>query len=144
MVAILHARGFEGLRIAPHLAPSGTDWRCYLVPKGRMRSFFQFAPSFFELDPKATYSTGNHWEPFGWKGVAASSAEQWADRFVCEFKQTCSESQLSSPDYVRWFKVMLRETTALIYAWDDYNQCDPLRLFDSAGSYPMPAEAGEP
>src|SRR5438445_11614927 len=33
MVAELHRRGYQQLRIAPYMSPSGMHWRCRFVPK---------------------------------------------------------------------------------------------------------------
>ena len=139
MVAELHRKGFEGARISPHTAPSGCFWRCYIVPRGRMQSACQFDHGKFrELEQRATFSTSNGFDPFGWQGVGQLSAKAWAERFVQEFPQICAESRLADRAYVDWFKTMLSKTQDLVVAWDDYQHFDPLRFQNGPGTYPLP------
>ena len=91
MVTELHRRGFERLRIAPYMAPSGLYWRCCFVPKAyTARSNGAVVASAFQgrLSKKNTYSSGSegrcqgegqkrkmtspHEAPAGQPGVASS------------------------------------------------------------------------
>lgn len=139
MAAELHRRGYQGLRLCPHLSSDGGDWRCFLVPKGRMQagSSVRFEVGrFLELEPRATFSTGDPTRPFAWTGAEAESPQQWADRFEREFAQTCAESRESDEGYAAWLTRMLADTGAVPYAWDNDREYQPMRLWGAHGSYP--------
>lgn len=78
MVAELHRRGYEQLRIVSGLSPSGMHGRCTVTPAALL-----------DRDPGdslvAFYTTGQERAYFGWPDAAAASAEALADKFLARF-----------------------------------------------------------
>ena len=126
MVAELHRRGYESLRILPYMAPSGLYWRCAIGPA-----------ALFSVEHGATvsesarhedlvsYSSGQEACYFEWGDCTDSSTEQLADLFEQSFSDMLAQSRDADPDYVNWFADMLKQTEpgGLVYAFADWD-CD--------------------
>src|SRR5476651_715360 len=70
MVAELHKLGYEGLRIAPFMSPSGCYWRCLIVPASMTHPAHgaRLADDVvYESLPK--YSSANEDNYFGWASM---------------------------------------------------------------------------
>ena len=130
MVRELHAMGYEQLRIAPGVAPSGLFWRLSVCAASNtlpdngaiMRDFSQ----------GANYSSGGGDRFFDWDDAADDSPRELAEKFVARFPDLAAEGKKEDPDYVRWYKEMLEltEPDGLPYAYADWpNSEDRLRIF---------------
>lgn len=102
MVAELHARGFQRLRIAPGLAPAGGDWRCALVPASRMDPAHGAGEQVGNL-LAARYSTSEDYHFFGWNDGAKMSIKEMAESFVRTFTTVCEQALGPDPVYANWF-----------------------------------------
>ncbi len=102
MVAELHRRGFQRLRIAPGLAPSGLYWRCALVPANRMDPAHGAAEQVGNL-LAARYSTSEDYHYFGWNDGEKMSAPEMAESFVRTFTAVCEQALGADPVYANWF-----------------------------------------
>src|SRR3954468_22584387 len=84
MLAELHVRGFQRLRIAPGMSGSGCHWRCSITPAtniscrhgARMRSWDLLA---------AHYTTGQERKYFGWEDASHVTPSRLAELFVERF-----------------------------------------------------------
>lgn len=113
MVAELHHRGYESLRIVPGLSPSGTSWRFELVPASRS------APEGGALLRRGgprnypCYTTADGLGAFGWPDAAARSEAELADRAEGKLSALLSKCRTPDPEYVRWFQEMLDASAPL-------------------------------
>jgi hypothetical protein len=101
MVAELHRRGFERLRIFP-CEDQWMAWRCY---------FKAGIPG----EPGSIVETPQHIciympQPFGWKDAAGDSIEQLADKFLERFPRFSAVCKVPDEEYATWFKQMLAAT----------------------------------
>lgn len=94
MVAELHARGRQRVRIRPGMAPSGLYWRCHV-----------------SADPSgsgARWNSGEGNSAFGVDGAAAWSPDRLADLLVERFPHIVTKGAGNDPAYVEWFAEVLR------------------------------------
>lgn len=112
LVAVLHARGYEGLRLAPTLAPSGCHWRAAMFaarrPGLRTRS----------------RSSGAGWRLlFDWADAGGMTLDELADRFVREFPEIAEAARHSDTAYATWYAEMLALTApnGVIYLAADFD-----------------------
>lgn len=75
MVAELHVRGFQRLRIAPGMSASGCYWRCSVTPVTNI-SIWHGARLVSYDTLAAHYSTGSEREYFGWKDAGHPGSEK--------------------------------------------------------------------
>ena len=126
MVAALHRRGYERLRIEPGMSPSGMSWRCGITraenmdPENGALCVNSGGPEM------AFYTSAAGDEFFDWDDASSLDTEQLADRFLLEFPEICSLGQGEDPEYVAWYELMLSfaRTGGLPYAYDDYGDYD--------------------
>jgi hypothetical protein len=100
LVAELHRRGYERLRVNVGMAPSGLYWRCSYYAVGATR--YQGAV------PR--YTTGNGLEIFGWADAHHDDPPALAAKFLERFPELAAAAYGSDPAYVAWFAEMLRLT----------------------------------
>lgn len=121
MVRELHRLLYEKLRIVPGLPPSGTAWRCEIVPADVAWSE-RGTLGFASQDTEARYSTGQRSCYFGWSDIRGESPEEMAAGFVERFPQLVAAGRGNDSAYRAWFDDMLVMTAprGLPYAyWDD-------------------------
>ena len=114
MVAEMHKLGYESLRVAPFLSPSGCYWRCVILPASMT------SPSHgarlanaddYELLPR--YSSGDGDNYFGWRNMKPKTPLILATRFIVEFPTFAEQSLHPDPAYARWFTGMLELTAPI-------------------------------
>lgn len=106
MVAELHSRGFERLRIVPGLAPSGCYWRSAVTPSSNVEP--GHGALMLDRDgPTACHSSGYDEFLFSWDDAPQMSVSQLADAFVQRFPQVADEGRGADPAYVEWYAAML-------------------------------------
>ena len=126
MVAELHKMGYEGLRIAPFLSPSGCYWRCVILPAS-MTSPTHGArlarDDDYELLPR--YSSADEDNYFGWRHMKPKTPLILARRFIVEFPKFAAQGKHPDPAYVGWFTRMLELTAPIgvVSAFGD--MCSP-------------------
>ena len=108
MVAELHRLGYQRLRIAPGMAPSGVHWRCGFASAAHFsaRDGAQLAGH----GPLARYSTGQARAYFDWPDAADDAPAQLARKFVERFPEIALESRGADAAYAEWYAEMLRQS----------------------------------
>lgn len=121
MVQDLHRRGYERLRVAPGLSPSGLHWRCSIVPVDHVRRDHG-ALAIDEDDTAARYTSSQGAGFFDWEDAEHDPPVALAGKFLERFPDLSAQGKGADPDYVRWYVRMLRATDpdGLIYAYADW------------------------
>jgi hypothetical protein len=109
MVSELHVRGYQRLRIAPGMSPSGGYWRCSITPVtnisgrhgARMLSWDRLA---------AHYSSGQERKYFKWEDAAHVTPSQLAELFIKRFPEIAEAGRGADWVYAGWFLEMLNLT----------------------------------
>jgi len=127
MVGLLHARGYQRLRIFPYGRIMW--WRCELVPAELSdpdNGALAFVdPEHLENGLAARFGSGGGCEPFGWGiEIEGFSVERLADMFVERFPKLADASLGADWAYAGWYQEMLRRTSSSVlpmaYAFDEY------------------------
>lgn len=100
----LHKAGYQRLRIAAGMAPSGTHWRCDITSADNVDKD-GWSPRDEHLC--AHFSTGQGEQYFGWADGAGKSARQLAHMFVNRFPQIARRGTGQDRVYAGWFVDML-------------------------------------
>lgn len=128
----LHNRGFEQLRIAPALAPSGMHWRCAVVPKSCMSKRHGAIPDSGKLKrlqalageqcQELQHSSGNQQAIFGWQDRTLASLQELAQACLERSRELVFAGYGSDPKYVQWYERMLGMVAphGVIYAMADW------------------------
>ncbi|MGO9471322.1 MAG: hypothetical protein ACLQVF_45100 [Isosphaeraceae bacterium] len=148
MVHELHRRGYERLRAATGLSPSGCYWRCCVTPVSNICRSHGALVSDYEA-AAARYSSSDGARCFGWPDAVDDSPGQLATKFLDRFVELSESRRGRDGAYARWYCEMLRSTEpgGLIYAYADWElPGDGLpTLGDAKGALiplPPPGEAG--
>jgi hypothetical protein len=143
MVAVLHRRGYEQLRIVPGMAPSGMYWRCAVTHTGNITPEHG-ALSIEFWEESAHYTSGSANGYFDWEDAKDDGPEQLADRFLERQPEICEKGLAADPEYVAWYMVMLELAIAGEFpvAYDEFwEELDPRWLPITEGiksGLPMP------
>lgn len=124
MVAELHLRGYQRLRILPYIAPSGIAWRCAIAPAAL------FSEDGLRLDESGefgvttvTYTSASVAEYFNWSDAKYETPSGLARQFIKRFPQVVAPAKGSDWTYVGWFIEMLGLTypSRFPYAFADWD-----------------------
>jgi len=120
MVYRLHERGYQRLRIAPGLSPSGVYWRCSIAPVTNMLQGDGAMLADFD-GLAALYTTGQGQQFFDWPDAVGASPDRLADMFPERFADIAAAGFGSDWQYAGWYQEMLRmtEPDALPFAYSD-------------------------
>lgn len=144
MVHEFHKQGYQLLRIAPGMSPSGGCWRCSVAPRSNiLKSHGAMLKDWDRL--AAHYTSGHENNYFGWKDATQDTVQQLADRFAERFPEIATASHGDDWNYAGWYVKMLgyaeRELFPIAYA-DWHGKPDPRFLPLSGCVYnsdlPMP------
>jgi uracil-DNA glycosylase len=118
-VAELHRRGYERLRIAAYMAPSGMYWRCSVTPVSRILAAHG-AWEWGSDERSACYSSATGTRYFDWDDRTDDPCAL-ADKFIARFPEIAMAGLGADPEYAAWYSEMLRltETGALPCAFSD-------------------------
>ncbi len=106
MVTELHVRGFQRLRIAPGMSPSGCHWRCSVTPATNISS--HHGARIVSWDTLAVhYSSSQERHYFGWDDAARATPSQMADLFIRRFPEIAEAGRGSDWLYSGWYLEML-------------------------------------
>ena len=122
LVNELHVRGYQRVRIAPGMAPSGVHWRCTLTPASnisRQHGVRLIAGGTLS----ANYSSSQEREYFGWPDAAHATPSRLADLFLARFPEIAAAGRGSDWAYAGWYLEMLHltypDSLPIAYAdWD--------------------------
>lgn len=122
MVAELHVRGFQRLRIAPGMSASGCYWRCSVTPVTNV-SIWHGARLVSYDTLAAHYSAGSEREYFGWKDAGHATPSRLADLFIERFPEIVAAGRGSDWLYAGWYLEMLHLTypDAIPIAYADWD-----------------------
>ncbi|MEM8558403.1 MAG: hypothetical protein AAGG50_11325 [Bacteroidota bacterium] len=98
MVGVLHARGYERLRLGAGLAPSGAAWQCAIAA---------YAPDGTRLTDAAAYASTSGTQFFGWDDAHADDAEALAEKFTVRLPAIADAAYAADKAYARWYAAML-------------------------------------
>jgi hypothetical protein len=123
-ITLLHGRGYERLRIVPHLVRAGLFWRCTLTTRDRISSRHGALPGRVSGSPSYDeyhYSSASLDDYFD-TGTPIASAEALADAIETRFVALCAAARGEDPAYKAWFTLMLDASAPLGLPWafDDF------------------------
>jgi len=116
MVKELHHRGFEKLRIIPHISNTGMYWRCFLAPKqmiskhngahwGRSVRAWDY-PLFFPAEGFMFHTSDREYIRYSeWEKL---SIRAMADLFQRDFSDMLDICKGEDKEYVEWYADMLQ------------------------------------
>ena len=122
MVSELHVRGYQRLRIAPGMSPSGCHWRCSITPASNISS--EHGARLVSWDTLAAhYSSSSGSEYFEWTDASRLTPSRLAVRFIERFPDIAAAGRGSDWPYAGWYVEMLGitypDTFPIAYAdWD--------------------------
>ncbi len=105
MVAELHKAGYQRLRVAAGMSPSGNYWRCHITPADNVGAN-GWEPQDWE-GGIATYTSGDEDIYFGWVDAPGKSARQLAQLFLERFPELAKRGAGRDRPYAGWFVGML-------------------------------------
>lgn len=106
LVHELHKRGYQLLRIAPGMSPSGCHWRCSVSPRSNMLK--THGAKLKDWDRLAAhYTSGQDNEYFGWQDAKHDNVQQLAEKFTERFPEIVDASNADDWEYAGWYVRML-------------------------------------
>ena len=131
MVQVLHGKGFQGLRLFPHIYPLA--YRIELFPAkeaDRTGGMYSDPPPDNELVARHTGADGSDF--FGWNDVADLDAHQLALKFITRFPKLAHASDHFDFAYAGWYATLLAqcEYGYMPYLFAEYEpKSDALRMW---------------
>jgi hypothetical protein len=109
MVQELHKLGFQKIRIAPGMSPSGMDWRCAVTPVINISSRHgaKIKSGVIPENLIARYTSANENAYFGWVDYSDEPPEHLADIFLRGHQELTSAGYGEDHEYVEWYQKML-------------------------------------
>ena len=102
MVAELHKRGFQRLRVMPHIY-GGSIWRLVLGPCDWFSNRMGVAMTVDGLERAPQYSSMSENRPFEWHDAEKDDARALASKMVERFPELLSASVGQDWEYAGWF-----------------------------------------
>lgn len=108
MIATLHKKGYELIRICPHLAPSGAYWRCAISTKDNFDKSNGIKLMKHDKDIVAGYSSSSLENYFDIKDSDKISVQELAEKFLLQLPKIAKKGKSADSEYAAWFdKVLL-------------------------------------
>lgn len=121
MVHELHQMGFQRLRVAPAMSPTGFHWRCSVLPITLIserhgaridhEALERFNRSIGYDTGLWTYSSSSDQEPFGWTDAHFDTPRELAQKFVQRVRELAWAGWGDDAAYARWYEEMLALTS---------------------------------
>ncbi|MBP6582244.1 MAG: ADP-ribosylglycohydrolase family protein [Chromatiaceae bacterium] len=144
MVHILHRRGYQRLRIAPGLAPSGCCWRVSVAPWDNFQA--DNGSLLRNFEDAVHHTTGNGELPFEWRDGRGKNPQELADLFLARHPELAERGWGADWAYAGWYLEVLAQAARGLFpaAYGDwYEQPDPRYLVltgpSASGQQRMPA-----
>ncbi|WP_165252350.1 hypothetical protein [Paludisphaera soli] len=142
MVHELHKIGYQRIRIAPGMAPSGMYWRCGVTHAGNILKSHGAMMRDFHRD-SIHYGSGQEDAYFGWEDARHDTVQALAARFLERCPEIARAGLGRDWAYAGWYVEMLgaAERGAFPIAYCDYGSDDPdwlMTTSDAVGRIPMP------
>jgi hypothetical protein len=109
MIAELHLRGYQLLRVVPHLYELGT-WRCGVTAKSNTLASNGALASNWSSEVMPQYSSASGRNYFGWADAQHASPSRLADLFIERFPQVVQAGFGKDWVYAGWYVWMLHLT----------------------------------
>ena len=106
MVHELHKAGYQYLRIAPAMSPSGCHWRCAITPTTNIKKSHGAMTVNYSKNV-AHYTSGQENEYFEWKDAKTDTARELAAKFIKRFPEIAEKALGQDWEYVGWYVQML-------------------------------------
>jgi hypothetical protein len=101
MVGELHKAGYQQLRIAAGMSPSGIHWRCHITPAVNVQTN-GWEPIDWNSGV-ANYSSSDGSSYFGWTDAPSKNARELAQLFLERFSDIARLGVGSDYEYAGWF-----------------------------------------
>lgn len=117
MVHELHKVGYQRLRIAPGLSPSGMHWRCSIISASDVNESGWQPTTYVWGTPdnpmsEAFYTSGQEARYFGWDDAEGDNARTLAAKFIHRFGDLSLKGVGLDYPYSGWFTWMLGNAEA--------------------------------
>jgi hypothetical protein len=126
MISELHVRGYQQVRMIPHLYSVGT-WRCGVTWLGNVRSDHGAMACDWDFSVTPQHTSANGREVFEWKDASHATPSRLAEMFVSRFPDIAKRGKGKDWEYAGWFSWMLHETypDCLPVAFGEYLEAPP-------------------
>ncbi|PTB92235.1 hypothetical protein C9974_13170 [Marinobacter sp. B9-2] len=107
----LHKQGYQDLVVSCPMAPSGTSWRCSLLPFDQVQwDGNMWSELLGEGVEPARHSSGHIGnEYFGWTDAKSDTARELAEKIKLRFPRLMARTKRLNFEYSGWFTYMLGE-----------------------------------
>ncbi len=146
MVHELHKLGYQWLRIAPSMAPSGAYWRCTVTNVANISPSHgaRLRGGAGDVARYTSGQVGNNY--FGWDDARRDTPYELAEKFIERFAHIAQRGHGEDKLYANWYEEMLSlaEKGALPFAFDDSyaRESDPNWLQTTKRSQKLPMPPG--
>lgn len=106
MVSELHKRGFQRLRVMPHIY-GGSIWRLALASRDSFSNRVGLALTIEGLEHAPQYSSASQNHPFGWQDAENDDARALATKMIERFPDLLAECVGRDWDYAGWFNELM-------------------------------------
>lgn len=107
----LHKQGYQDLAVSCPMAPSGTSWRCSLLPFDQIQwggdMWIELPGEGVESARHSSGRFGN--EYFGWTDARSNTARELAEKIKYRFPRLMTRTKRLNFEYSGWFAYMLGE-----------------------------------
>ena len=123
MIAELHKRGHELLRLCPSVSPNGCAWRAVLTPRSNTWVYCGAMVGNYDPGEGLLVRSSGSMPWFG--NFPAATASEDADLFIRTYPILAAYTKGEDHEYVRWFLKALDECEHghIIYTMDDWKCC---------------------
>jgi hypothetical protein len=105
----LHKQGYQDLAVYCLMAPSGTSWRCDLVPFDHIQwdgsGWMKIPETEVESACHSSGDVGN--EYFGWRDAKSDTARALAEKIKIRFPRLMAKTKRLNLEYAGWFTYLL-------------------------------------
>jgi hypothetical protein len=120
MVAELHNRGYQRIRISPGMSPSGNSWRCLITPVTNIcKDHGAMTVSYGDMTAK--YTSANERKYFDWEDCAHVTPSRLAELFTTRFPEISMAGKGADWAYAGWYQEMM---------WLTYPRSFPIAFAD--------------
>jgi len=109
MTSELHVRGFQQLRVIPHLYSVGT-WRCGITFAQNVSADHGAMPCDWAWELVPQYTSASERECFDWEDAVTATPSRLANMFLERFPDVSRRGYGPDWEYAGWFSWMLHET----------------------------------
>lgn len=121
-LGVLHARGYQKLRLSAGMSPSGLNLRYMIAPASSFESDgMTIRSEHFNHDEALLTSSDGQIPPFNWPEAVDMDPQTLADLFLMRSPELAAAGLGADPAYATWYEAMLETTrpTGLVRFFDD-------------------------